>query len=700
VTATGRAVSLAVDIGGTFTDIVLRRPDGAVAVHKVLTDRTQPDRAVIEGVRAILERERIAPAQVERVVHGTTLATNTVVERSGPPVAFVVTEGFGDLLHIGREARVEEDRYDLFFTSAEPPLPRSFVFELAERVGPLGEVVRPLDTDVAHALAGAVAAAKPASVAVCLLHSYANPAHEHLIVAALLAALPHEVPVVCSSDVLPEMREYERASTTLVSAYVAPVMAGYLARLQRSLRDLGIDAPLHIMESSGGVMAAEVAARRAVATIESGGAAGVVASAALARRDGLTRVLSFDMGGTTAKAGVVHDGKPRLTRDLHVGGKGSYGGRRAGTGLPVRIPVIDLAEVSGGGGSIAWISPGGTLQVGPRSAGSEPGPACYGRGGTEPTVTDADLVLGYLDPENFAGGAFTLDAAAAHDALHRRVAAPLGTDVASAAWAVHDLVNANMAAAIHVVTVQRGLDPRDHVPVAFGGAGPMHMVGVAERFGIDMVIAPDGAGVTSALGMLGTDLVIERSATFVAPLAGLERAELATRFELLAADAHVQMGLQGHDARAEVELFADVRYVGQSHSLTVGLPGAATDVGSALRDAFRAAFHREFGVERDAPTELSAVRVRLRVPVPAARDAARRVAPAAQARTGSRPAHFGPASGQAYVETAVFRRELLVSGAQIEGPAVVEGAVDTVVVPPRWRALVDDRRDVRLYRAL
>jgi N-methylhydantoinase A len=692
------AVSLAVDIGGTFTDIVLARADGRVAVHKVLTDRMQPDRAVLDGVRTILERERVAATDVRRVVHGTTLATNTVLERSGPPVAFVTTEGFGDLLHIGREARVEADRYDLYFTAAEPPLPRSSVFEVPERVGFRGDIVRPLDDDAALAVARAVAAAKPASVAICLLHSYVNPAHEHRVADALATVLPQEVPVVCSSEVLPEMREYERASTTLVSAYVAPVMAGYLARLQRSLRDLGVDAPLHIMESSGGVMTADLAARRAVATIESGGAAGVVAAAGIARRDGIARVLSFDMGGTTAKAGVVHDGSPRLTRDLHVGGKGSYGGRRAGTGIPVRIPVIDLAEVGVGGGSIAWLGPDGTLQVGPRSAGSDPGPACYGRGGTEPTVTDANLVLGYLDPGNFAGGAFDLDADAAHRAVRERLAEPLGVDVPAAAWAVHDLVNANMASAIHVVTVQRGLDPRDHIPVAFGGAGPMHMIGVAERFDIDTVIAPDGAGVTSALGMLGSDLAIERSATFVAPLAVIDRDDLDARYRALVADAVRQLGFAVAPDGLEVELLADVRYVGQSHSLTVGLPAAPSDVASALHDTFRGHFHREFGVERDAPTELSAARVRLRVPVAETADGVAAPAAVGPARTGSRAAHFGPASDHAFVETAVYRRDRLAPGEELRGPAVVEGAVDTVVVPPDWHAVVDERRGLRLVR--
>jgi N-methylhydantoinase A len=364
----------------------------------------------------------------------------------------------------------------------------------------------------------------------------------------------------------------------------------------------------------------------------------------------------------------------------------------------VRIPVIDLAEVGVGGGSIAWLGPDGTLQVGPRSAGSDPGPACYGRGGTEPTVTDANLVLGYLDPGNFAGGAFDLDADAAHRAVRERLAEPLGVDVAAAAWAVHDLVNANMASAIHVVTVQRGLDPRDHIPVAFGGAGPMHMIGVAERFDIDTVIAPDGAGVTSALGMLGSDLAIERSATFVAPLAVIDRDDLDARYRALVADAVRQLGFAVAPDGLEVELLADVRYVGQSHSLTVGLPAAPSDVASALHDTFRGHFHREFGVERDAPTELSAARVRLRVPVAETADGVAAPAAVGPARTGSRAAHFGPASDHAFVETAVYRRDRLAPGEELRGPAVVEGAVDTVVVPPDWHAVVDERRGLRLVR--
>jgi N-methylhydantoinase A len=692
--------ALAVDIGGTFTDIVLAAPDGTIALYKRLTDREQPDRGVIAGVREILERNGVSPADVSRVVHGTTLATNTVLERTGPPVAFVTTAGFGDLLHIGRDARVEDDRYDLFFQAAEPPLPRSMVFEIDERVGAQGEVVRPLDEAQAASVVEQIVAAKPSAVALCFLHCYINAAHEQRVAELLRDALPADVHVVCSSDVLPELREYERATTTLVSAYVAPVMAGYLARLQQGLRELGVHAPLQIMESSGGVMAAQVAAARAVATIESGGAAGVVAAAGIAQRDDLPLVLSFDMGGTTAKAGVVHDGQPRLTRDLHVGGKGTYGGRRAGTGIPVRIPVIDLAEVGVGGGSIAWLGEDGALRVGPRSAGSEPGPACYGQGGTEPTVTDANLVLGYLDPANFAGGAMELDAEAGIRAVREHLAEPLGVDLATAAWAVYGLVNANMASAIHVVTVQRGLDPREHVPIAFGGAGPMHMVGVADHFDIDLVVAPDGAGVTSALGMLATDLAAERSVTFVAAIDAADPAEVGARFDELSAAGLRQMGFDERPAGLVVERLADVRYRGQSHALTVPVADGPIDSGTlaGLVPEFRALFRREFGVDRDAATELAALRVRLRQPVARVTDPVVGTHDVGEARTGTRPAYFGPASGNEYIDTAVYRRDRLAPGDELAGPAIVEGAVDTVVVPPDWTARVDDRRDLHLVR--
>ena len=392
-----------VDVGGTFTDVVLAGADGSVRIGKVLTTPEDPRVGVVDGIRQVLAGAGIDAGAVSRVVHGTTLATNVVIERSGGPVALVTTAGFADLLRLGREARVEDDRYDLFFTPMPAPVDPRLTFEARERVNARGDVLVALDDDAIADVVAQVTAARPTGVAVCFLHSYANPAHERAVVDALRAAMPDAF-VAASHEIWPEIREFERAMTTVVCAIVGPVMAGYLAGLQARLTELGITCPVEIMESSGGVMSAARAAQRPVLTVESGGAAGVIAAGIVGHAAGFDEVISFDMGGTTAKTGIVRGGVPAITHDFQVGGKGSFGGTRAGTGVPVKIPVVDLAEVGAGGGSIAWVDAGGALRVGPRSAGAAPGPACYGRGGTEPTVTDANLVLGYLDPAGLAGG--------------------------------------------------------------------------------------------------------------------------------------------------------------------------------------------------------------------------------------------------------------------------------------------------------
>ncbi len=407
-----------VDVGGTFTDVVLADTNGEVVVDKLPTTPEDPRVGVIEGIRRVLATSGVAAADVSRVVHGTTLATNVILEQKGGPIAFVVTEGFADLLRLGREARVEEDRYDLFFTTPTPPVEPRLTFEVSERVNSSGAITRTLGADDVEELTRRVAASNPTAVAVCFLNAYANPDHERVVGEALRAALPDTF-VVTSSEVWPELREYERAMTTVMCAYVGPVMAGYLSGLEIQLRELGVAGPLEIMDSAGGVMSAAMAARRPVRTLESGGAAGVTAAGLVERLIGAPAVISFDMGGTTAKVGIVRDGKPAVTNDFQVGGKGSFGGTRAGTGFPVKIPTVDLAEVGAGGGSIAWVDPGGALRVGPQSAGSMPGPACYGRGGTEPTVTDANLLLGYLDPSGLAGGV-TLSVDAADRGDHTR----------------------------------------------------------------------------------------------------------------------------------------------------------------------------------------------------------------------------------------------------------------------------------------
>jgi N-methylhydantoinase A len=696
---------LGVDIGGTFTDVVLSDGDGAVHVRKVLTTPDDPRRAVRRGIEEVLAQAGTPAAAVTRVVHGTTLATNLILQRTGATVGFVTTAGFGDMLRLGREARVEGDRYDLFFTKPEPPVPHRLTFEVNERIAADGTVVRPLsEPSVAGVVAG-LAEQGPEAVAICLLNSHAENRHERRLVAACREALPGAY-VVASCEVWPEWREFDRAMTTVMSAYVGPALADYLTGLSSELAAIGLRCPVDVMESSGGVIRAELAARRPVFTVESGGAAGVTAAGAIGRSVGHDDVISFDMGGTTAKAGVVRAGRPDITHDFQVGGKGSYGSIRSGTGVPVKIPVVDLAEVGAGGGSIAWVDPGGSLRIGPRSAGSVPGPACYGRGGTEPTVTDANLVLGYLDPAAGLADGVTLSVGAACDAISRVVAGPLGLSVEGAAWAIHELVTANMAAAIRVVTVQRGIDPRDFALVAFGGAGPLHAVRLADTFSIGTVVVPWAAGAASAAGLCAADLTVHQVRSLRAPLDDVEPRVLAEAFADLEAQGRAALDTGEPDARFAVERMVGARHRGQAHQLTVDVPDAPPDAPldvaalGGIAGAFRSEYQRAFGVALDTPIELVTVQARVSRLVdkldfarvgPAPTGAGRTDGDARRALAGEREAWFPPGGT---TPAAVYDWPLLGPGAGLAGPAIVQGPDTTVVIPPGRTATVDAHRNL------
>ncbi len=683
-------VVVGVDIGGTFTDVALRAADGRLTVGKQATTPDDPRVGVVEALRGVLADAGVAPGSVSRVVHGTTLATNVVVERRGGPVALVTTEGFGDVLSLGRHARVEDDRYDLGYTPPPPLVPRSRTFEVPERVSAHGEVLVALPDGAPETVARAVAGEQPIGVAVCLLHSYAHPEHEQRIAAACRAALPDAF-VVASTDVWPELREYERAMTTVVCALVGPVMATYLRGLEDQLAALGVRCPVEVMESSGGVVSTAAATRRPVCTVESGGAAGVLAAGTVGSRVGASDVISFDMGGTTAKTGLVRHGRPALAHDFQIAGRGSFGGARPGTGVPVKTPVVDLAEVGAGGGSIAWLDPGGALRVGPRSAGAVPGPACYGRGGTEPTVTDANLLLGYLDVRGLAGGV-SLDRARA-DAAMAPLATAFGVELADAADAIHEIANTTMAAAIRMVTVQRGIDPRDFTLVAFGGAGPVHVARLAGEFGIRSVIVPWAAGVASAVGLLDSEPTIEVVQTVLADLdesntdridAAFRELEVRARHELTGAD----------DATTRVTRSADLRYRGQAHQLTVPMPEAHHDV-PTLVAAFRDAYRRAYGIASDAPAEFVSARVRITRSAGGEQPpAAEPVAPTPAVADGARPVRF--AGTGRFRETPVYEWARLGPGASLDGPALVIGADTTIVVPSDTAARVDGDRNVRL----
>ncbi|SDJ17119.1 hydantoinase/oxoprolinase family protein [Nonomuraea jiangxiensis] len=662
--------AIGVDVGGTFTDVVLRDTSGAISVAKCLSTHYDPIAGIVAGVTRVLRGRD--PAQVTRVVHATTLATNAVLERQGLRVAFVTTCGFRATIPLGRYARVEEDRYDLRFSPPPPPVAPGDCFEVVERVSARGDVLTPLDEGSVRRVAAEIARRGIASAAVCLLHSYANPRHERQVAAILRESVPD---VVISSEVWPEIREYERATTTIMSAYIGPLMASYLSRLRERLAELGIGAPVHVMESSGGVISAELAASRAVATIESGPAAGVLAAAGTEFAD----VISFDMGGTTAKTCVVRGGRPEITHEFHVGGKGSFGGRRAGTGVPIKTPSIDLAEVGAGGGSLAWLDLAGALRVGPRSAGSSPGPACYGLGGSEPTVTDANLVLGYL-----SSASIPLSPALAGQALDR-LAGPLGVPRERAAYAVHEIVSASMASAVHVVTVQRGIDPRGFALVAFGGAGPMHAARVAERFGIGTVVVPAHCGVASAAGLLAGALSTDRV------LSRLDAQDPEAVLAGLASDAAADLGVSLADPGVRVLRSVDARFRGQSHDLTV--PWTADR--QALESRFFARYAEVYGITQEGEVELVSYRVRVTTPVDGSHDAPPAPPPSPARPPRTRRAYFPELGG--YTDVPVHTRDTM--GSALPGPATVEDAESTIVVPPAWTATRTAAGAVHLLRS-
>lgn len=698
--------TLAIDIGGTFVDVAVRAPDGRIMTGKYLAGADPLD-AVVGGVEDLLARSCVEPGALRRVLHATTLATNAILQDRGAPVAFVTTRGFGDLLALGRDTPVDETRYDLWRPAPAPLVPRALCFEVDERVTAGGAVGRALSDEAAASVAEALGATGVEAVAVCLLHAYANPAHERLLAAAIRAAMP-SAHVVCSSDVWPEPREFERATTTVVSATVGPVMAGYLRELAARLAGLGVTAPIHVLDSSGGLMTPARAAEHAATTVESGPAAGVLTARAVAVGAGHPDAVAFDMGGTTAKAGLVRGGSPTLVRDFRVGGVASSGGRRAGSGVPVKVPTMDLAEVGAGGGSVAWVDETGGLRVGPRSQGADPGPACYGRGGEVATVTDADLVLGYLGDRPLAGGSLALDRAAAERALDR-LARRLGIGRTEAAAAVHDVANVTMAFAIHVVTVQRGVDPRRFVLVATGGAGPVHAARVAERFEVGTVVVPEHSGAASATGLLDAATAAERVATLRRPVAlpapgrgGDDPGPIEELAEELAGALAAELSLDIRGARVERSVLA--RYRGQAHELSVAVPAGAVDAAAAsvLAHAFEVRYRERYGTVPGGPAEVVGVVVRVGEgagppvahPGPQAAAGGEVEPPAADHR---RPAFFVEAGG--FVEVEVWRRAACAPGTRVRGPAIVEEPGSTSVVPPGWSAEIDGGRRLLLVRA-
>ncbi len=683
---------LGVDIGGTFTDAsLIDEANGEMRTAKVSTTPGDPSIGFMAATERILREAAVSPADVRFVVHGTTVATNAIIEGKVARSAFVTTAGFSDMLEIARQVRPE--LYNLQFEKPVPLVPRHLCFGVRERLDGQGAVLADLDEVAVAGLATELAGLGIESVAVCLLHSYLNPAHERRIGELLAAALPG-VPISLSSDVAPEIKEYLRASTTVINAAIRPVVARYLDGITARLKAAGIGAELLVMQSHGGVYGAAAAARRPAFMVESGPAAGVIAAAQLGRELGNTDVISFDMGGTTAKAGLIQDGKPRITKDYQVGSTARTGIAGLGAaGYPLRTPVVDLVEIGAGGGSIAWIDSGGALRVGPHSAGADPGPVCYGQGGAEPTVTDANLVLGRLDPYYFLGGEIRLDVERARKAIEERCARALGLSAVETALGIVEIANAAMVNALHLVSVQRGYDPRQFVLIAFGGAGPVHANALAAETGIPETLIPTRPGIFTAAGLLVTDLRREYTRAVMRPATGLHGAELEAAFAALESEGRLELESEGVAAGAiEFERDVDTRYLGQGFELTIGYGDGV--------DELVARFHREhdraYGYSAPGePVELVNLRLAAIGRIP--RPEPRRLAPGGPAAPRSRrQVYFAEAAG--FVDCPVFDRYSLSPNSVIPGPAVIQEYDATTVVHPGFEAVVDAFGNLRLSR--
>ena len=574
-------VRLAVDVGGTFTDIVLNTPNTQTTA-KVLTTTSTPEEAVIAGAKEVFASAGIDPASVDLVLHGTTLATNAILERKGAVTALITTEGFRDVLEIGYETRY--DQYNIFLEKVTPLIPRDRRLCLSERIDINGRVILELDESAIPELVPHLTAAGVESIAIGFLHAYANPVHEQTVARTLGGLMPG-IPITLSSEVCPEIREYERLSTAAANAYVRPAMEGYLSRLEIGLQALGLTCPVRLMTSSGGLTTLETAKQQPIRLVESGPAGGAILARDLAVELGLNRVISFDMGGTTAKISLIEDFEPGKAREFEVDRQAHF---RKGSGLPLRIPVIEMVEIGAGGGSIARIDGTGRVTIGPDSAGADPGPAAYGQGGTQPTITDADIVLGKIDTEQFAGGKLSLDYDAAAKALNKNIGESQGLTTQMSAFAVTEMVDETMANAVRVHTVEKGHDVAEHSVIAFGGAAPLHVARLVDKLGIDCFIIPENAGVGSAVGFLQAPVSYEVVRSLHMSLDDLDRSRIDRIFDEMREEALVVVQAGAGDSPLTETRSAFMRYRGQGHEISVPISGDTFDelTISALKSNF------------------------------------------------------------------------------------------------------------------
>lgn len=688
---------IGVDIGGTFTDLVLMdEQTGSLHLVKLPSTPRDPSIAFLDVVERVLRESGAAASDVSYIVHGTTVATNTIIEGKGARTALIATKGFRDVFEIARQIRPK--LYDIFCDKPRPLVPRYLCFEVPERLDAHGNVRTPLDEHAVREVLERIRVENVESLVICLLHSYANSAHERRVAELAREMLPG-VALSISSELCPEMREYFRASTTAINAVILPVVAAYVDRLEKRLDGIGIGAELHLMTSSGGMISSRVAKHEPVHLIESGPAAGVTATVYVGETAGFSNLISFDMGGTTAKLGLIEKGKPRITPHFEVGSAAMADNRAAG--YPVRTPVIDLVEIGAGGGSIAWVDPGGALRVGPRSAGADPGPACYDKGNDAPCITDANLVLGRLNPDYFLGGEIRLRTDLARGAV-KRLADRLGMDLLQAAQGILDIANASMVGAISLVSVQRGFDPREFVLVAFGGAGPLHANALAREMKIPRLLLPPSPGVTSALGLLVGDIKHPFVQSYIRTMSKADvehMVRVLTEFEERGRKVLMSEGVAPERMRFQRQL--DMRYVGQSYELTIEVPKfplGPVDL-AAVNEAFFAAHRQAYGYAvTEEPTEIVNIRTTAIGDVrrPARRTLARGNTDGSAALKVRREVFFGEAGGM--VTCPVYDRYKLLAGNRLAGPAIVEERDSTIVIHPGYGAEVDASANIIVER--
>jgi len=691
--ATPDSVRLAVDIGGTFTDVVLETPDARFST-KVLTTRDAPEAGVLDGILKALKLGNTAPGDVGLIVHGTTLATNAIIERKGALTALVTTQGFRDSIEMAQENRFEQ--YDIFIEKPEPLVPRTLRFTVPERTDAKGGVRLALDEKAVEALAETLKQKKVEAVAIGFLHSYANPAHEKRTAEILAAKLPG-VRISVSSEICPEVREYERFSTTCANAYVQPLMARYLENLKRRVEQAGFKCPILLMTSGGGLTTLETAARFPIRLVESGPAGGVILSTWIAANMGIDRILSFDMGGTTAKICIIDDGKPMASRSFEVDRRYRF---MKGSGLPVRIPVIEMVEIGAGGGSLASVDAMKRINVGPESAGSDPGPACYKHGGTHPAVTDANVVLGRIDPDRFAGGSIQLDARLSGQALDKHVGAKLDLDTTMAAFGVSEVVEENMANAARVHAVERGAELEGRTLIAFGGGAPLHAARLAEKLGISDVLIPASAGVGSAVGFLRAPIAFEVVRSKFVRLSAFDPAQVNAMFGEMVQEATDVVKLGAGGAAIKLSCSADMRYAGQGHEILVELPDgpftrdSVAELQKRFDTGYRALFNR---VIPALDVEVVGWILRAEAPAPG------RIAelPAAAAAEGAKPAAVGSRSlfdpmQREFRDVPVYARTSLKPGNVIQGPAVIAEDETTTIITSGFTAALDPSGAIRL----